>query len=492
MFKRALIVLVVVFSLTTLSEGKQMKVRVLIPTKTEFSELLPLDMDIVYIKQGEFVDIFVNETEHQVLRKQGFELKVLIPDLGKYYAEIMDGRTDFGPYYTYAEMQEELDSLHAAFPEIVGQKIDIGTSWEGRTIWAVKVSDNLFQDENEGGVLYTGVTHAREPIGCTICLELIRYLAEQYQAGNSEVVYVVDSAQLWFIPVVNPDGYVYNETGSGWWRKNCRKDSLGELVGVDLNRNFPYEWGYDHRGSSPNPGSETYRGPSLASEPETQAIIGFCEEHNFATAVDYHSYGNVLLTPWCYDTFYTPDSADYREMGDSMSLVNGYPHGTGWEVMYFANGVSKDWEYGKLHIFDFTVEVGERFWQPDTAIIREQFEENLYLNLYLARRAIFLGVQSHKPSKSKWSFEIYPNPFRNLLYLKYQVNKGSDFVNLKVYDVSGRLVKIIVAGKRRMPGIWSARWDGQDEMNRSIPAGVYFCRLEIGELNETKKVILLR
>lgn len=486
MFKKVLAVFVLLLGMAFSAEAADMKARIPISSREELSELLLLGLDIVYVKPGSFVDVFISQDMLEILEARGIFLEILIPDLEEYYEDLMGPKINFGPYYTYAEMQELLDSLHTAFPEITTGKIDIGTSWEGRTIWAMKVSDSPNEKEDKPGVLYTGVTHAREPIGCSICIDLIRYLCQHYRAGDPEVVNIVRNCQLWFIPVVNPDGYVYNESGSGWWRKNRRPDPGP----VDINRNFPYMWGYDNRGSSPNPGSEVYRGPSPASEPETQAVINLCDSFSFYTAIDYHSYGNDILTPFCYDTFYTPDSALYREMGDSMSLVNGYPHGTGWEILYFVNGCSKDWEYGQHRIFDFTVEVGEAFWQPDTAIIREQFEENLYPNLYLARQAIRLAkTEEEREAFSKLELKIWPNPTSGITYLRYYLGRDS-FVSLKIYDVSGRLVKTLLS-QNQPSGAHFIPWNGRDQSGSLVSAGIYFCWLKTKNSKVTKKLILI-
>ncbi|HMP31616.1 MAG TPA: M14 family zinc carboxypeptidase, partial [Saprospiraceae bacterium] len=90
--------------------------------------------------------------------------------------------------------------------------------------------------------------------------------------------------------------------GGGMWRKNAYKNAAGTVVGVDLNRNYGYKWGYDNEGSSINPASETYRGPSAFSEPETQAMSSFVTDHNFKLCLNFHSHGNFLIHPWGHTT----------------------------------------------------------------------------------------------------------------------------------------------------------------------------------------------
>src|SRR5690606_9786063 len=120
-----------------------------------------------------------------------------------------------------------------------------------------------------------------------------------------EVRYLVDNTEMYFIPCINPDGYIYNETtdpfGGGLWRKNRWKGDDGMVYGVDLNRNYGYEWGADNSGSSPQPNGQTFRGTGPFSEPETQAVKFFCDSHQFRIALNYHTYGNLLIHPWGYN-----------------------------------------------------------------------------------------------------------------------------------------------------------------------------------------------
>src|SRR5262249_2175906 len=146
------------------------------------------------------------------------------------------------------------------------------------------------------------------------------------------VTYLVNNRELYFIPVVNPDGYVYNQTtnpnGGGRWRKN-RRNSGGGAFGVDINRNFDYKWGYDDVGSSPEPASEHYRGASPASEPETPAIQNFVLSRHFTMSLNYHSYGDSFNFPWGYlPDFFTPDHPTFVALATEMSRFNHYRHGT--------------------------------------------------------------------------------------------------------------------------------------------------------------------
>ncbi|HLT46818.1 MAG TPA: M14 family zinc carboxypeptidase [Rubricoccaceae bacterium] len=205
-----------------------------------------------------------------------------------------------GGYLTFDGVVAALDALRAQYPDIVSAKTSLGQSHEGRDVWLVEVTDHPVVDEGEPEVLFTGLHHANEPGAMMAVLYTMYYLAEQY-ATNPAVRALVRNRRLFFVPVVNPDGYAYNEqtdpSGGGMWRKNLRDNGDGSF-GVDLNRNYGYGWGWSNTSSSPDPSSLTYRGPEPFSEPETRAIRDFAEGgRRLAVTVDYHTHGGYFAYP---------------------------------------------------------------------------------------------------------------------------------------------------------------------------------------------------
>ncbi len=353
-------------------------------------------------------------SEHDLagLAASGFAYEVTVPDLAAAYAArppategeraagLAASRVDgfgygsMGGYYTFDEVLAKLDEMAADYPDLITERVSIGQSWEGRDLWMVKISDNPDVDEDEPEVLYTALHHAREPQSMATVLYTMFYLLENY-GTDPEVTYLVDHRELYFVPVLNPDGYVFNETtdpnGGGFWRKN-RRDNGGNSFGVDPNRNYGYEWGRDENGSSSAPSSETYRGPGPFSEPETQAIRDFAESREIRAVFNYHSYSNLLLHPWGYEAgVYTPDQDVFAAISADMTRINGYEYGQAADVLYAVNGDSDDWYYGeqetKPKAFSWTPEVGRRstdgFW-PDQDRIIPLAEENRVANLTLA------------------------------------------------------------------------------------------------------------
>jgi len=339
-----------------------------------------------------FVEAVVPQSKKQIL--EGYRYEILDEDLSATWQRWQKEGVlvNFGPYYTYDEMQAQLDSIHQQYPDITTAKFSIGQSWFGRDIWAIKISDNPDLDEDEPSVLIDGVHHAREPISCTIPIEFAKYLCENY-GNDPDITWLVNNREIYLLPVMNPDGYVYNESGDGYWRKNLRDNNNNGYVddcdGVDPNRNYGYMWGYDNTGSSPDPCDQTYRGPSAFSEPENQAMRYFVDSIQPTIVINYHSYSNMIIYPWGYVDQPTPDEDAFVAMAQIMRASNGYTYGRPAQLLYPVNGEANDWMYGeqseKPRAYSFVVEVGESFWQPDSATIAQQVAENIPMDLFVTR-----------------------------------------------------------------------------------------------------------
>jgi len=305
-----------------------------------------------------------------------------------------------GGVTTYQEMLNELDQMRSLYPNLITARTSISstkTTIEGRDIFYVKLSDNPDVDENEAEVLYTGVHHAREPLSMTNQLYYMWYLLENY-ATDQKIRNIVDNTELYFIPVVNPDGYLYNQqtnpNGGGMWRKNRRNNGNG-TYGVDLNRNYSFQWGLDNSGSSPNSSSDVYRGTGPFSEPETQMMRDFVQSHNFTNAFNNHSYSNLMLRPWGYTGSTHAKEELYDELSEQMCWHNRYQYGNSSKVIYSANGEADDWFYGIEDILAWTPEIGSGaeggFW-PSPSNIVPQCERQMKMSLILASSAANYGI----------------------------------------------------------------------------------------------------
>lgn len=332
-----------------------------------------------------YADIVIESEHYLLLKAVAPRNEIIIPNIEKHMVDV--GVLGVGgAYHTQEEVYAELDSISDAHPDICRME-SIGLSIENRDIWALKISDNVDITEDEPRILYVGCHHAREVITVEVPLYIMFWLVDNY-GTDSLATYLVDNREIWIVPLMNPDGREYVQN-VGDWRKNRRYNGDG-TYGVDLNRNYSYMWGYDDEGSSPNPGSETYRGTAGFSEPETQAIRDLLINYEFDACISYHSYGRYLLYPWGYIRATCPDDDIYASLADSMSEFNGYTWGPSGLILYVTNGDSDDWMYGdtiiKNKVFSMSVEVGTSFYPPASSII-PLCEENLQPALLVAKLA---------------------------------------------------------------------------------------------------------
>lgn len=373
--------------------------------------------------EGNSLIAVINSEELNILKSSGYPYELVIDDVVKYTTEFNKAQENIpqnnlanfispcssvanvittpaafgmggtlrlgassGPgYFTYAAMSAAMLDLQTSYPTLVS-RINLGNSTNGTPIYAVKISDNVSVDETtEPEVLYTGLQHAREAISGTSLIFFMQYLTENY-ATNDAVKRLLDNRQLYIIPCVNPDGYLYNysspnpTSGGGLWRKN-RRSTGGGNFGVDLNRNWGIDWG-NCAGASSSCGSsslssDVYYGPSAFSEVETQRVRDFVYTRRFVAAIDQHCSGSYYSLPYgrpsLHPVMNTVDSAFYTRIPALMATYNGYRAGNSPEsVAYEVAGGVKDWLLlgnigtgSKGKIYGMTGEAGGGgFWAP--------------------------------------------------------------------------------------------------------------------------------
>jgi len=279
---------------------------------------LPRGLDIVGRKSSNWIDVVTDEEELNTIRGRGFTTETLIEDVNTYHRKMR------GQYHNYQKFVDSLTNIALQHPDIVNLDT-IGMSYEGREILSVKISDNVNIDEDEPELLFMGLHHAREWPTLEICLFYADTLARAYGV-DSTITEILDSREIWIVPCINPDGYVYCHDQGNDWRKNRRPISGG--IGIDLNRNYdgtcngdPWgEWGsITGWATSHDPWDETFCGPYPFSENETQAIRDLVLSHDFIFTVSYHTYGEEILWPWGYTLDLAPDAAILSDMGEMMA-----------------------------------------------------------------------------------------------------------------------------------------------------------------------------
>jgi murein tripeptide amidase MpaA len=385
-------------------------------------------IDVIHVSPRGYMDVAADPEDLEYLFSLGYPISVIAESGMALSAPALD--QNLGLYHTYAETESTLLALESQYPELASVEA-IGTSGEGRIIYALKISDNVAIDESEPEVLIMGNHHARELMSVEIPLLFAEYLLDNYESDPA-VASMVDEREIYIIPMVNPDGHVFvelNHSGDWWtwWRKN-RRDNLDGSYGVDLNRNYGYLWGYDNFGSSPSTFSEIYRGSAAFSEPETQAIRDFVQSRSFIVGFSYHSYGDLLLYPWSYNFTYTADHRLFNALGDTLVASNGYLQGnSATGAIYLVNGDSDDWAYGetttKEPFFNFSPEVNTSaqggFGPPET-LIGPTFDLLLPMNMLLLELA-----------DNPWRIL---GPFAPAMYPVYGTPQGSYVVRWSAAD----------------------------------------------------------
>ncbi|MER5434512.1 M14 family zinc carboxypeptidase [Streptomyces sp. NPDC002588] len=292
------------------------------------------------------VEVYLTDGQAKKLEKQGVELTE--HTLSAKAENRLEAASDgvFRPYGGSGGLKEEVVRTGQQNPGLT-KVVSIGKTVDGQDILALKLTKNAksSKDGSKPSVLYVSNQHAREWITPEMTRRLMHYYLDNYKT-DKRVKKIVDSTELWFVLSANPDGYDYTFQNSDTrlWRKNLR-DVNGDGVistgdGVDLNRNFSYKWGYDDEGSSPNPTSQTYRGASPGSEPETKALDSFEKRIGFTYGINYHSAAELLLygVGWQVATD-TPDDVMYKALAGTPdnSAIPGY-HPQVSSELYTTNG----------------------------------------------------------------------------------------------------------------------------------------------------------
>lgn len=394
------------------------EVKVALNSSEEIQTLASKGCAIDYY-QGNWKDgirFFVTSSELQSIQNEGYNLEITIPNYKDHYnimqqadrvanpnlskSEGVAAGFDLGSmggFYTYDEVVGKLDEMRADFPDLITAKSSIGVTEEGRDIWVVKISDNPDVNEPEPAAHFDALHHAREPLSMATTLNYMFWLLENYETDAS-VKFLVDNREIYFVPIVNPDGYVYNQTtdpdGGGLWRKN-RSPITVDCFGVDLNRNYGFGYAIDNDCSSSNPCSQVYRGPEAFSEPETKAIRDLLAITEANTAFSTHSTAGTYLMPYGYDTS-PPEFDIYSEWASAFLDENDYTYGTTFQMLgYTSCGTTRDYMHSE-GMYGWTPEIGGNgFWPPESTIF-DLVAENVRPFLFQTYIAgAYLDVQSY-------------------------------------------------------------------------------------------------
>lgn len=317
-------------------------------------------------RRGEFVDMVASPALRTELTKRGYQLELLQDDI---HGAIEEARTE-GQYHRYDDVVARLEGWARRRPDLV-RLVEVGSGSEEladgrrRRILAARLGLSKVPRPR---MLVFGCVHARELATGEVPIWIGERLIEG--AGRDpEITGLLETREIWILPVLNPDGREYVFDVDPWWRKNRSRQRRGR-IGVDLNRNFGFQWGPNrpNGGSSGNPGSGIYRGPRPFSEPETRALRDLVRDHAFAVSLSLHSYGEMVLTPYGYGDRPVEHPGLYRRLRSLLVRSTGYQDGAVPEVLgYYSNGRHDDWLYagregGKSMTASIELEIGRTFF----------------------------------------------------------------------------------------------------------------------------------
>lgn len=355
------------------------------------------------------------------------KIKVLFIILSILLAYSVFADIDFTDYHHPTQVENEMNTLESTYPSIA-KIYTIGTSVDGLAIKALKISDNVNVNEtDEGDVIFVAAHHAREWISVEMALYLAEYLLKNYST-DAALRADIDNLEIWIVPILNPDGVLKTWNGHRYWRKNMRLNPDGSY-GVDLNRNWGYEWGLDS-GSSPVMSEGDYRGPYAFSEPETVAVRDLAQNvDNLKVLLTYHSFSELFLRPWAYTTDDPPGESTLKSISDrSIALIAAvHGHTYGDSIWYTVSGDATDWLWGEMRVAAFTPELrpasgGLSGFSPPPSTIIPNNEENLPAALALIHDAgsrelwirDYTGDSGYEPSAvwtgGGWSHAFWVSP----------------------------------------------------------------------------------
>jgi parallel beta-helix repeat protein len=319
---------------------------------------------------------------------------------------------DWSHYHNYTEVTRTLIYLNETYPDIV-DVFSIGKSWENKEIYCIKLT-NESNTHPKPELFFVGYHHARELISAELPLYFAVDAATNF-GTNQTLTRMLNYSEIYVVPALNVDGFdavkqnewqrknVHpfdedNDTrldedppsdmdgdayvralvlGTPWWADNSTiigyegndTDADGTLDwvgGVDINRNYGYQWNATCTSGSPYSGAEDYRGPAPFSEPETQAIENLELQHNFTYALSIHSGSESVAYPWGYTKDPTPDDATFREVASNLSTLVGAPYGQGSQN-YTLSGDWGDWTYANRSTYALTCEIygNNSAWQSE-------------------------------------------------------------------------------------------------------------------------------
>jgi hypothetical protein len=328
---------------------------------------------------SERVEIILPRSDLARLNSYGHRVQLL--ELSRPLRERItsSGRAIDGRFYDWGELNQKMLDFESAHPAIA-KRVDLTAllgapaTHQGRHIYGLKISDNPGADEDEPNVLYVGNHHAREVGTPQHMVDWMADLCAGY-GSDPQLTALIDQYEVWVVPTFNPDGLEHVWNVDEWWRKN-RRNNGGGVYGVDLNRNYPFQWALC--GSfSHTPSSDVYVGPAPGSEPETQTMLAFGRARRFVKVIDVHQSGREVLWGNACGSIPAAANDEVLRMRDVLASAASYA-----TRPPSASGEHYQWEYAEIGALAYLIELDTTFFPTWTASRSE------YLRVAPAYRAM--------------------------------------------------------------------------------------------------------
>jgi len=336
---------------------------------------------------GGSVDIRVTNEQYpkvaKLLHAEGIVFTILIPDVDNLQARqnppdsgSRSGGFDYAKYNRLSEINTEVDKLVRSRPSIA-QKFSVGNSYEGRPMYAVKLSSGA----GKKTLFMNCGIHAREWITPATCMYMLKQIITKY-GSDSSINAMLNKLDVVIMPVLNVDGYEYTWAGNRMWRKTRSRNPGSSCRGTDPNRNFNVKWG--GTGTSSNPCSDTYHGPYPFSEVEVRNVARYLYrmKRRLVGYMDIHAYSQLWMTPWGHaKRAYPPTYSEMKRVADkavaalySAGYRTSYRAGTSADIIYPTTGGTMDWVTNTLGVtYSYGLELRDKgrygFMLPANQII---------------------------------------------------------------------------------------------------------------------------
>ncbi len=358
-----------------INKGDLLPVKIYITSHDDVYKFGALGVNIEELRDG-YIEARITQVKIDELISLGWKVEEYQWDT--FYAKppTPDG------YHNYDSLTIVLDNIHVQYPNIT-KLLSMGTSVEGRQLWALLISDNPNSNENEAELRFTATIHGNEPVGTEISLYMIDSLTKCYGVVP-EITDLVNNREIWFVPMINPDGNALGNVNNARYNANF----------IDLNRNFPV------------PNDSIGDDGTYDQQPESQAFISFWNSKRAVLSGTYHGGALIANYPWDYTLVRCPDDPLAKEVSlgyarlntpmylDTMDLDNngladsGVVNGADW---YIVEGSLQDWSYHATSCVDITLEISSVKW-PLASTLPGYWADNRNAMLYFIRQAGW-GIQ---------------------------------------------------------------------------------------------------